>query len=183
MIDFKFGEVGDFHQGRTWVKNDSPWALIDKKGKLLTPFKYGSYVHHIYGSVNMPNQYFDTENDALDTYVIEEGSLGDKKSVHISGKEFDDYRSFKDGRLMVALEDDKTPYWLGIDKTGKVLTKRTSLNSFRRNLKQGDEVSFLRRNALIIDVKGKLVQIQNNNGSEWVKREKIYPVNHYKLPK
>ncbi|TWV83565.1 WG repeat-containing protein [Moraxella sp. VT-16-12] len=126
----------------------------------------------------------------------------DKTGQVVIALQYDYVGDFSEGLALVGADDSKTPYAFYIDKTGKVLTKRSSLAEFRKKLAQGDDVFYETSNdagkGMIFEIKGNLVQVQTtelqctqrdyrgdcqnyvkNPVAKWVKRSEIYPSNHF----
>lgn len=191
----KFGDeytgVGSVSEGLVWVENNGKWGYVDTTGRVVISLQ------------------FDFAKDFSEGLagVQKNGKWGfiDKTGKMVIAPQYDIPRSFKNGQAQVGVEDDgKTPENFYIDKTGKVLTKRSSLAEFRKKITQGDDVLYKTSNdsgkGMIFEIKGNLVQVQTteeqctqrdykgncqnyvkNPVAKWVKRSEIYPANHWDL--
>lgn len=171
IIEPQYHYVASFSEGLAVVKQNGKYGFIDKTGKVVIPLQYDGV---------------DSFSEGL-AVVRQNNKWG---YIDTNGKTIIDLKysltmSFKNGKAKVQSNDDKTPQWFYIDKTGKALTTRTSLADFRKKLEQGDDVSFLDngvKQAMIIEIKGNLVQVQTKerySDNKWVKKSEVYPTNHF----
>lgn len=184
----EYTDFGPVSEGLVWVKKDGKYGFIDTTGKVVIALQYDDVWSFSEGLAG----------------VQKNGKWGfiDKTGKMVIAPQYDHFSHFKNGQAKVGLNDGKTPEYFYIDKTGKVLTKRTSLAEFRKKLAQGDDVFYKTSNdsgkGMIFEIKGNLVQVQTtesqctqrdykgncqnyvkNPVAKWVKRSEIYPVNHF----
>lgn len=221
VIPLQYDYAWSFSEGLATVKKNGKIGYIDKTGKVVVPLQY-DYLKKDFDHGRM----FAEVKRNGDTYYVSKlgdeytavGSVSeglvlvgnnkygfiDKTGKMVIAPQYDVTWSFKNGQAKVGLEDGKTPRYFYIDKTGKVLTKRSSLAEFRKKLTQGDDVLYETSNdngkGMIFEIKGNLVQVQTteeqctqrdykgncqnyvkNPVAKWVKRSEIYPANHWDL--
>lgn len=163
---------GYFEENRICVCDfNNNCGFLDETGKEIIPLIYQ-------GVFDFSNGLAGVKKDGKWGYIDANGKT-------VIDFKYDHAESFKNGKAIVQSNDDKTPQWFYIDKTGKALITRTSLADFRKKLEQGDDVSFLDngvKQAMIIEIKGNLVQVQTKErypDNKWVKKSEVYPTNHF----
>lgn len=211
-----------------WVEIDENSPMLDAVKKVGKDFfskagkQYDGYgelkENRLYVYVNGKYGYIDKDAKEVisliyqDAYDFSDGLASVKKDgkygfIDTNGKTIIDFKydwagSFENGKAKVESNDDKTPSYFYIDKTGKVLTTRTSLADFRKKLEQGDDVYYQTADGsgkgMIFEIKGNLVQVQTkesqcsqrdykgncqnyieNQVGKWVKKSEVYPTNHF----
>ncbi|MDO4700781.1 MAG: WG repeat-containing protein, partial [Moraxella sp.] len=184
----EYTAVGSVSEGLVWVGNNNKYGYVDTTGKVVIALQYDDAWSFSEGLAVVKNN----------------GKYGfiDKTGKMVIAPQYDHYSHFKNGQAKVGLDDGKTPRDFYIDKTGKILTKRSSLAEFRKKLAQGDDVRYKTSNdggkGMIFEIKGNLVQVQTtesqctqrdykgscqnyvkNPVAKWVKRSEIYPSTHF----
>lgn len=190
----EYTSVGELKENRAYVFQsyaDEPTkaGFVDKTGKEVIPLIYQDVNSFSNGLASVKKDekwgYIDTNGKTLIDFQYEYAT------------------SFENGKARVAFGDDgKSPKYFYIDKTGKILTTRTSLADFRKKLEQGDDVYYQTADGsgkgMIFEIKGNLVQVQTkesqcsqrdykgncqnyieNQVGKWVKKSEVYPTNHF----
>lgn len=222
-----FDDVRDFSEGLAGVQLGSKWAFINKAGEVVVPYRY-EYVYSFmgglarvkkdgkWGIINttgqeiIPMMYddIDYQKDSSLFAVKKDGKWGfvDGKNVQVINFQYTDVRtpfsSNDDGAIVSFGDDNKTPKYFEINKTGKIVTPRITLDDFRKKIQQGDDIYYKTEGGqdvgMILEIKGNLVQIQTTETkctqrdykgncdnyitdqvSKWVKKNEIYPENHF----
>lgn len=184
-----YNSSGDFKENRIYVLdfNDN-YGYLDETGKEVIPLIYQS----VY---DFSNGLAAVKKDGKWGYIDTNGKV-------VINFQYEYVDSFKNGKARVAFGNDgKTPEKFYIDKTGKILTTRTSLADFRKKLEQGDDIYYQTNDdfgkGMILEIKGNLVQVQTkkhqctqrdhkdncknyieNQVGKWIKKSEVYPSNH-----
>lgn len=184
----EYDSVGSLKENRIWVKKNSLYGYIDDNAKEVIPLIYQE-------ANNFSNGLARVKKDGKYGFI----DMAGKVAINF---QFDDAYDFSNNQVQATFGDDgKTPKWFTVDKTGKILTTRTSLADFRKKLEQGDDVYYKTADdsgkGMIFEIKGNLVQVQTkesqcsqrdykgncqnyieNQVGKWVKKSEVYPTNH-----
>lgn len=181
----EYTHIGDLVDDRRYVcqrYSDAPYrcGFVDGNRKLVIPLQYTSA---------------DDFSEGLAAVTNSKNKCGfiDRNGQLVIGYKYDVCFSFENGKARVILNDGLTPADFYIDKTGKQLTQRKSLATWRQRLKSGDNTD----EGMVVGVKGNMVKVQYTDSQctqrdyrnicqnyidtlaeKWIKRSNVYPTDH-----